>query len=84
MGKRSVRFCRHAKLKFRMLRLHKFPVTDQQVCDAVLNPERTMAGYKGRRIAEKTIDPEHVLRVVYEERTGEIEVITFYPVRRDA
>ncbi len=77
-----VRFCRHAKLKFRVLRLHHFPVTEQQVRDAVLAPERTMPGYGGRRIAEKSIDAEHALRVVYEELSGEIDVITFYPVRR--
>ncbi len=41
-----------------------------------------MAGYRGRKIAEKAMDAEHALRVVYEERPGELEVITFYPVRR--
>jgi len=83
MQKRSVRFCRHARFKFRVLRLHGFPVTDQQIRQAVLNPDEVMEGYKGRKIAEKRIDLEYALRVVYEEHSQEIEIITFYPVRRN-
>lgn len=49
----------------------------------MLDPSRVMEGYKGRKIAEKIISPEHALRVVYEEHLREIEVITFYPVRRN-
>ncbi len=83
MRKRPVRFCRHAKFKFRVLRIHGFPVTDQQVRETVLNPDRVVEGYKGRKIAEKVVSAEHALRVVYEEYVREIEVITFYPVRRN-
>ena len=82
MKKRRIRFCRHATLKFRLLRRHHFPVTEAQVRHTVLNPVRTGVGYKGRRIAEASIDAEHVLRVVYEERGDNIEIVTFYPVRR--
>ena len=42
-----------------------------------------MAGYKGRKVAQKAISATHALRVVFEERSNEIEVITFYPVRRN-
>ena len=83
MVKKSVRFCRHAKFKFRVLRAHGFPVTHHQVCEAVLKPDQVLQGYKGRKIAEKKIDSRHALRVVYEEYPRETEIVTFYPVRRD-
>lgn len=49
----------------------------------MLDPDRILEGYKGRKIAEKVISSRHALRVVYEDHAREIEVITFYPVRRD-
>ena len=64
--------------------MHGFPVTDEQVRETVLAPDRILEGYRGRRIAEKRINATHAIRVVYEEHPREIEVITFYPVRRNA
>ena len=46
-------------------------------------PEKLMEGYKGRKIAQRSFDPDHVLRVVYEEHPGETVIITFYPGRRE-
>ncbi len=82
MRKRVVLFCRHARLKFRILRLHRFPVTEKQVREAVLDPEKRFSGYKDRKIAERTVDSGHALRVVYEDHGDIMEVVTFYPVRR--
>jgi len=50
--------------------------------DIVMKPEKVIEGYKGRKIAQKSFDPDHVLRVIYEEHTGEAVIITFYPGRR--
>ena len=45
------------------------------------NPEEVVQGYKGRLIAQKRVDENHILRVVYEERADHILVVTIYPGR---
>ena len=49
-------YTKHAKAKFEVLERHGFTVTDVQVADTVLNPDRVIAG-KGeeRVIAQKRI-----------------------------
>lgn len=51
--------------------------------DVVDHPQRIVEGYKGRKIAQKELDLDHVLRVVYEEHADEIVIITFYPGRKE-
>ena len=58
-------------------------VRKEDVIKTVKEPEKVEKGRKGRMIAQRTIDVEHVLRVVYEEKDNEIVVITFYPARRE-
>ena len=57
-------------------------VRKEDVIKTIKEPEKVEKGRKRRVIAQRTIDIEHVLRVVYEERGNEIVVITFYPARR--
>jgi hypothetical protein len=47
-----------------------------------LEPERIMTGLGGRRIAERSLDRGHVLRVVFMNEENEIKVITLYPARK--
>ncbi|NOZ60035.1 MAG: DUF4258 domain-containing protein [Euryarchaeota archaeon] len=75
-------FTDHAELKFEILGNHGFRVTKKQVEDTVLKPDKIMEGRKGRLIAQKRIDAEHLLRVVY-EKGEDIVIITFYPARRE-
>jgi len=49
---------------------------------AIENPDLVEPGYHERKIAQKTIDAEHVLRVVFEDLPDRIRMITFYPGRR--
>jgi Txe/YoeB family toxin of Txe-Axe toxin-antitoxin module len=58
-------------------------VRKEDVIKTVKEPEKVEKGRKGRMIAQRTIDVEHVLRVVYEKKDNEIVVITFYPARRE-
>ena len=77
-----IRFTSHAKDKFLILERHGFYVSEDMVKDVVLNPDKVEKGKKGRMVAQKVIDDEHVLRVVYEIENDEILIVTFYPGRR--
>jgi hypothetical protein len=72
----------HAEAKLELLKSRGFPVSKEQVIDCVEKPDRIDEGYKGRKIAQKGIDPEHVLRVVFTELEDQARVVTVYPGRR--
>jgi len=72
----------HAEEKFEILRRHGFVVSKRQVGETLRRPEKVEPGFRGRKIAQRRISEEHVLRVVYEEGRREIRVVTFYPGRR--
>lgn len=78
----EIRFTPHAKMKFEILKRHNFPVLEEQVEETILMPDKVETTRKGRRIAQKRISNRHVLRVIYQERDEWIEVVTFYPGRR--
>ena len=46
------------------------------------SPEKIIAGYSGRKIAQGQLTGDLLLRVVYEELDKEILVITLYPAER--
>ena len=77
-------YTNHAKAKFKVLERHGFTVTEAQVADTVLNPDRVIAE-KGeeRVIAQRSISDTHVLRVIYRQEGKDSIVITFYPGRRE-
>jgi hypothetical protein len=77
----TVRFTRHAQKKFSVLAVHGFVVSEEQVRQTVLSPDR-VEDYETEQIAQKRISDTHVLRVVYRRENDEILVITFYPGRR--
>lgn len=55
-----------------------------ELVEAVLTaPERVVAGYKARLVAQGHLDEHHVLRVVFEEGAGERRIVTLYPGRRE-
>jgi Txe/YoeB family toxin of Txe-Axe toxin-antitoxin module len=70
-------------MKLGILERHGFKITEGDVKDALLKPDQLLKGYKGRKVAQRRLDPEHVLRVVYEELNDEIRIITVYPGRRE-
>ena len=72
----------HAEEKFGILRKHGFVVSKRQVRETVQKPEKVEEGYSGRKVAQRGITERHVLRVVYEEGTEEVRIVTFYPGRR--
>ena len=78
----EVVFSDHADKKIEILRSHGVKVTRKQVEAAVLDPERVVTGLGGRQIAERSLDREHTLRVVFINEGDELKVITLYPARK--
>jgi len=80
---KSIKLSNHAKNKIKVLKDLGFEVKEEEVVDAVKNAESTVEGKKGRKIAQKTISQQHMLRVIFEERNKDILVITLYPTKRE-
>ena len=77
----AIRFTSHAREKFEILARHNFLVTEAQVIDALLLPDRVEID-RDPPIAQKSLDEKHVLRVVFREEGDDIVVVTFYPGRK--
>ena len=75
-------FTKHAKEKFEALKRYKFEVSKAQVEQAVKYPDLIDDSRLPLFIAQRNIDKQHVLRVVYKkEQKDLIKIITFYPGR---
>lgn len=74
-------FTKHAKDKFNILKTHKFSVSKRQVIKTVQKPELVDYSRPPLLIAQRKIDRNHVLRVVYKKEQKVIKIITFYPGR---
>ncbi|MBL8161271.1 MAG: DUF4258 domain-containing protein [Anaerolineae bacterium] len=78
---KPVRFTAHARQKFDDLADMGFLVSEDQVVDAVSNPDSVDTS-ETPATAQKSISDHHVLRVVFVEDFDGILVITFYPGRK--
>ncbi|MEK7618419.1 MAG: DUF4258 domain-containing protein [Patescibacteria group bacterium] len=76
----EVHFTKHAREKFKILANHKF--SEEQIDDAVKNPDFIDYDRLPLFIAQKRLDNNHVLRVVYKVQKSTKIIITFYPGRR--
>lgn len=74
-----ITFTKHAKDKFGILKKHKFLVSEEQVLATVAMPDLVDYSRVPLLIAQRKIDRNIVLRVVYKEERGAIKIITFYP-----
>ncbi len=75
-------FSLHAIEKIKILRKHNISVDKKFIENAVANPDKVESGYKERIIAQKMLDKNHVLRIVYEESEESLRIITMYPGRK--
>ena len=80
---KPIRLTEHAELKTEILKNHGFKINEQFIKSTIYDPDRVESTYKGRKVAQKTLDESHVLRVIFEEHPEEIVVITLYPGRRE-
>jgi hypothetical protein len=81
MSDKPIRFTKHARQKVVDLEVLGFTVREEQVIDTLRNPDQ-VDRESIPPIAQKGIDADHVLRVVFVEEDEEIRVITLYPGRR--
>ena len=73
----SIEILEHARK-----RMSKYNVTEQTVLDALKDPNSIAKGHLNRKIAQKRLNT-YVLRVVYEEASGNKKVITVYKARSE-
>ncbi len=78
----KIRLTDHATQKLRVLRRHGVRVTRNLVEEALTRPDRIDEGLGGRQIAERGLDEDHVLRVVFMREGENVLVVTMYPARR--
>lgn len=78
----NIFFTKHALDKFGVLERHSFSVSKEQVLETVENPDLIDKSRLPLWVAQKSIDPEHVLRVVYRQEEDMKVIITFYPGRK--
>jgi len=79
---RKVRFTKHARDKFELLRKYGFDISEACVRETIARPDRI-----DRRddllLAVKPLNREYGLRVVHKLVNDNILVITFFPVKRE-
>lgn len=76
-----IHFTKHAREKFDILKEHKFEISREQVIETMNNPELIDRSRFPLLIAQKQINANHVLRVVYKKENSNKIIITFYPGR---
>lgn len=75
-------FTKHAENKFEILRRHKFLISKKQVIKTLDCPDLIDKSRPPLLIAQRKIDRNYILRVVYKLEFGNKKVITFYPGRK--
>jgi len=78
----EIEFSDHSLLKIEILKAHGVNVSKELIEEAIRSPDRIDRGHKGRSIAQRRLDEEHVIRVVYDTGMEKIHVVTVYPERR--
>ncbi len=75
-------FTKHARVKFDVLKRHGVHVSEEQIREAVLKPDRIDHSRRPLLIAQVRFDAQRVLRVVYKKEGNVKKIITFYPGRK--
>ena len=76
-----IHFTRHAEDKFEILRKHGLKISKRLITDSINTPDVIDKSRLPLLIAQKSLDRDHVLRVVYKIENNIKIVITFYPGR---
>ena len=79
---KPIRFTAHAQQKLELIGAVGFSADQRTVEEIIRHPHSLDHGRSGRLIAQGLLDETHVLRVVYEEGSDHIAVVTLYPGRR--
>lgn len=79
---KEVCFSDHARLKMEILANHLLAIASEFVIETVRSPDKLETGEENKLVAQKRLNEDLVLRVVYREFNAFILVITLYPGRR--
>jgi hypothetical protein len=79
---KEIRFSDHALLKMEVLATHEVTIDLDFVIETVRSPEKLETGEEDKLIAQKGLNEDLVLRVVYREFNTFIFIITLYPGRK--
>lgn len=79
---KKITFSHHALEKIEILKKHNVEFTIIDAEKTIISPDSVESGYKNRKIAQRFIDENHILRIVFEESEDEIIIVTMYPARR--
>ncbi|MGA9381216.1 MAG: DUF4258 domain-containing protein [Phormidium sp.] len=79
---KEIRFSDHALLKMEVLASHEITINQDLVIETVRSPDKLEIGEEDKLIAQKRLNENLVLRVVYREFNAFILIITLYPGRR--
>ncbi len=79
---KEIRFSNHAQLKMEVLANHGVMIASSFVIETIRSPDKLEARDEDKLIAQKRLDTNSVLRVVYREFSALIVIITIYPGRR--
>ncbi len=63
-------------------RMDTYNITEKLVKGAIKDPDEVVEGYEGAIIANKLLNEEHILRVVYTKGRNKRKIITVYPARK--
>jgi hypothetical protein len=79
---KEIRFSEHSLLKIDLLSQRGIVIAQEFVVETVQSPDRRELGEAEKITAQKQLNENLVLRVVYREYEAFILVITLYPGRR--
>lgn len=79
---KEIRFSEHSQLKIEILANHGITINPEFIIETVRSPDKLEAGEEDKQIAQKRLDKNRVLRVVYREFNAFILILTLYPGRR--
>ncbi len=79
---KEVRFSAHSPLKMEILKRHGISINPEFVIKVIQSPDKLDYEIYDKRVAQKRLNANLVLRVVYREFSTFVFVITLYPGRR--
>lgn len=79
---KEIRFSEHSRLKIEILASREVVIDLNFVIETVRSPDKLEIGEEDKLIAQKLLDENLVLRVVYRDFGSFILIITLYPGRR--
>ncbi|MGK7930644.1 MAG: DUF4258 domain-containing protein [Microcystaceae cyanobacterium] len=79
---KEIPFSQHSLDKIEILDHHGMTITEQFIIEAVINPDKIENQEDTKTLAQKNLNENLVIRVIYREFAAFILIITLYPARR--